>query len=153
MGDYDPMAPNAMRYPRIITRDEIDDMPRLQFNTGIHTNIFLSRERDDCRYFRHGYCYADPEHGGYEWDQTNFDETHFVLKGRMRILVRDAEGREVTLEAAEGEHVYLPGGYYYKIEPTGEEAIFFWTSGPSPRNGVVEAPEYSETLRQLRSEV
>lgn len=29
---YDPMTPNARRYPRVITLKEIDSMPRLQFN-------------------------------------------------------------------------------------------------------------------------
>jgi mannose-6-phosphate isomerase-like protein (cupin superfamily) len=150
MPDYDPTAPNARRYPRVISEDEIEAMPRLPFNDGIETNIFLSRERDDARYFRQGYCFAEPDHAGYQWDQTNFDETHYVLKGLIRLRVRDAAGREVVLEAGEGEHIYLPAGYAYELEPTGIETVFFWTSGPSPRSGVVEAPEYSQALKSLR---
>ena len=39
---YDPTTPNARRFPRVITPEEIDAMPRLSFNKGIDTAIFLS---------------------------------------------------------------------------------------------------------------
>jgi mannose-6-phosphate isomerase-like protein (cupin superfamily) len=149
--DYDPAAPNARRYPRVITPDEIDKLPRLEFNTGIDTSIFLSRERDDARYFRQGYCYMEPDHAGYAWDQRDFDETHFVLKGKITLTVRDAAGREITLEAGEGEHIYCPAGYSYILSANGVQSVFFWTSGPSPRAGLVEAKDYSNQLKALRS--
>jgi ethanolamine utilization protein EutQ (cupin superfamily) len=148
--DYDPMAANARRYPRVIGMDEISTMPRLEFNEGIDTAIFLSRERDDARYFRQGVCWMEPDHAGYSWDQTNFDETHYCLEGMIRLRVRDASGREVVLEAAQGEHIYLPGGYAYSLEATGVKSAFFWTSGPSPRPGLVEAKDYSNQLKSLR---
>jgi ethanolamine utilization protein EutQ (cupin superfamily) len=150
MADYDAMAPNARRYPRVITVDEIDALPRLEFNTGIDTAIFLSRERDDARYFRQGYCYMEPDHEPYHWDQTNFDETHYCLKGQIRLRVRDRDGREVVLEAGEGEHIYLPAGYAYTLQATGVKSVFFWSSGPSPRPGLVEAKDYSRQLTGLR---
>jgi ethanolamine utilization protein EutQ (cupin superfamily) len=150
MSDYDPMASNARRYPRVITEDEITALPRLEFNTGIDTAIFLSRERDDARYFRQGYCYMEPDHEPYHWDQTNFDETHYCLEGQIRLRVRDREDREVILEAAEGEHIYLPAGYAYTLEATGVQSRFFWSSGPSPRPGLVEAKDYSKQLTALR---
>jgi ethanolamine utilization protein EutQ (cupin superfamily) len=151
MAEYDPTAPNARRYPRVITEQEISSMPRLEFNTGIDTAIFLSRERDDARYFRQGYCWMEPDHGPYHWDQTNFDETHYCLEGRIRLRVRDAADREIVLEAGPGEHIYLPGGYAYTLEATGVRSAFFWTSGPSPRPGLVEAKDYSDQLKSLRS--
>jgi ethanolamine utilization protein EutQ (cupin superfamily) len=151
MPDYDPTAPNARRFPRVITAEDIGAMPRLEFNTGIDTAIFLSRERDDARYFRQGYCYQEPDHGPFHWEQSNFDETHYVLEGRISLRVRDAAGREVVLEAGEGEHIFLPAGYAYTLENTGVRSVFFWTSGPSPRAGITEAPEYSKQLKSLRS--
>lgn len=151
MTDYDPTAPNARRYPLVITPDEIDKLPRLQFNTGIETNIFVSRERDDARYFRHGYCYGEPDHLPYEWEQRDFDESHYVLKGRIHLNISDAAGRQVVYEAAEGEHLFLPAGYTYRLEATGAAYTFFWTSGPSPKVGVADAPEYSRELKALRS--
>jgi ethanolamine utilization protein EutQ (cupin superfamily) len=151
MDEYDPSAPNARRYPRVITVDEIETLPRLPFNTGIGTAIFLTRERDDARYFRQGYCYQEPDHLPYNWKQADFDETHYVLEGQIRLIVKDAAGREVTLEAARGEHIYLPGGYEYTLVPTGIRTVFFWSSGPSPRVGLApDAPEFSAALKSLR---
>jgi ethanolamine utilization protein EutQ (cupin superfamily) len=151
MAEYDPAAPNARRYPRVINRSEIDEMPRLHFNTGIETAIFLTRERDDARYFRQGYCYQEPDHLPYNWKQSDFDETHYVLKGKIHLRVKDASGREVVLEAGPGEHIYLPGGYEYTLEATGEETEFFWSSGPSPRVGLApDLPEFSAQLTALR---
>src|SRR3954454_19964511 len=141
MPDYDPAAPNARRYPRVIVPDEIDTMPRLTFNTGITSNIFLSRERDDARYFRHGYCYGEPDHLPYHWDQKDSDETHYVLEGKIHLVVEDVSGRTIVLEAARGEPLSLPAGYRYTLEATGVASRFFWTSGPSPTVGVADAPE------------
>lgn len=150
MSDYDPTALNARRYPRVITMDEIQQMPRLPFNTGIDTTIFLSREADDARYFRQGVCFQEPDHLPYNWHQVDFDETHYVLKGKIRLRIKDAAGREVVLEAAQGEHIYLPAGYDYTLEATGIETSFFWTSGPSNRNGLVEVREFSAELKSMR---
>ena len=150
--DHDPKAKNAMRYPKVIDEAEIDAMPRLEFNTGIDTAIFISRERDDARYFRHGYCYMEPDHGDYHWDQSNFDESHFCLEGRIKLRVEDAAGKQIVLEAKEGEHIFLPAGYKYTLEATGVKSKFFWTSGPSPRVGLADAKDYSEKLTALRGE-
>lgn len=152
MTDPDPDRPYARRYPRVITEEEILKLPRLEFNTGIDTALFLSQERDDARYFRQGIAFANADHAPVEWMQSNFDETQFCLTGMIRLRVKDAAGREVVLEAGPGEHIYLPAGYTYTIEPTGIESTFFWTSGPSNRPGIVEAPDYSKQLRSLRGE-
>ena len=83
MTDYNPNDEGARRYPRVINVDEIDALPRLPFAKGIGTCIFLSQERDDARHFRQGYCYAEPGHDDYFWDQSNFDETHYCLKEKF----------------------------------------------------------------------
>ncbi|MCE0766994.1 hypothetical protein LWC35_29410 [Pseudonocardia kujensis] len=95
--------------------DDVDKMPRLTFNTGITTNIFQSRERDDARYPRHGYCYGEPDHLPYHWDQEDLDETHYVLSGKIHSMVEDAAGRTIVLEPARGEHIHLPAGYKHTL--------------------------------------
>lgn len=151
MSEYDPYATSDRRYPRVITMKEILSLPRLPFEKGIGTAIFLSQERDDARHFRQGICWQTADHVPYKWHQTNFDETHYCLQGKIRLCVKDAEGRKIVLEAAPGEHIYLPGGYEYTLEPTGIETSFFWTSGPSPRFGLAELPDYSNALTALRT--
>ena len=146
-----PRADSATRrFPRVITEEEIAELPRLEFNTGIDTAIFLSQERDDARYFRQGICYAKPDHEPVHWTQANFDETQFCLTGMIRLRVEDRSGKVIVLEARPGEHIYLPAGFTYTLEATGVESSFFWVSGPSNRPGIVEAPDYSEQLRSLR---
>lgn len=125
-------------------------MPRLYFAKGISTSIFVSQEREDARWFRHGIAYAEADHDPVNWYQASFDETQMCLTGIIRLRVEDANGREVVLEAKPGEHVYLPGGYTYTLEANGAEYSFLWTSGPSARPGIVEAPSYSKQLRELR---
>jgi hypothetical protein len=151
MSDYDPYETSERRYPRVITMQEIRSLPRLQFQPGIDTAIFLSQERDDARYFRQGICWQTPDHVPYNWNQPNFDETHYCLKGKIRLRVKDSTGREVVFEAGPGEHIYLPAGYDYTLVPTGVETMFFWSSGPSPRYGLAEIPQYSESLLALRN--
>ncbi len=150
MSQYDPDAPMAQRYPRVTTPEQMDAAPRLKFNDGIYTNIFISAEGEDARYFRHGICYAEAGHKTYRWEQWGFDESHFVLEGKVRLRVEDADGRVIYLEATAGEHIFLPAGYIYELEDTGGMK-FYWTSGPSNRNGLVEVPDYSATLRAQRS--
>ena len=76
MTKYDPLAAGARRFPR-----------------------------DDARHFRQGYCYQEPDHTPYHWDQANFDEAHYCRKGKIRLKVEDAAGRVVYLEAGPGEHI------------------------------------------------
>jgi ethanolamine utilization protein EutQ (cupin superfamily) len=150
MTNYSQYDDGARRYPRVATVEEIDALPRLPFAKGIGTCIFVSQEGDDARHFRHGYCYGEAGHDDYHWDQANFDESHYCLEGKIRLKVEDANGRVIYLEAGPGEHIYLPGGYKYTVESTGVKTTFFWTSGPSPRYGLVEVPEFSDQLKALR---
>jgi ethanolamine utilization protein EutQ (cupin superfamily) len=141
----------SRRYPRVISQKEIDGLPRLEFNTGIDTAIFISQEREDARYFREGICYAKADYQPIRWTQTNFDETQFCLSGKIRVRVEDSSGKQIVLEAGPEEHIYLPAGFTYTLEATGVDSKFLWVSGPSNRPGIVEAPDYSERLRSLRT--
>lgn len=138
MSDLDPQAQNARRYPRAIAEDEIESLPQMNWNNGIGTKIFLTQERDDARYFRHGMMYVEPQHGEVHWFQANFDETQYCISGMMRVRAQDRGGREVILEIGPGEVLYLPAGFTYTMEPTGQESRLLFTSGPSPRPGIVE---------------
>ncbi|MFR9807292.1 hypothetical protein ACL02T_34090 [Pseudonocardia sp. RS010] len=95
----------------MIVPDEIDKMSPLTFDTGITADIFQSRERDDARYLRHGYCYGEPDHLPYHWDQKDPDETRYVPSGKIHPMVEDAAGRTIGLETTQGEHIHLPSGH------------------------------------------
>jgi ethanolamine utilization protein EutQ (cupin superfamily) len=150
MSAKEQLEANPQRYPKVMSADEIETMPRLEFNTGIDTGIFISQEREDARYFRQGVCYAKADHEPVHWTQSNFDEAQYCISGKIRLRVEDAGGKVVVLEARPGDNIYLPAGYTYTLEATGVEYTFLWTSGPSNRPGIVEAPGYSKQLRALR---
>ncbi|MGU3438137.1 hypothetical protein ACNHUS_34655 [Actinomycetes bacterium M1A6_2h] len=142
---YDPFAPNARRYPRVIDEPEIDALPLLEYSRGIETAIFITRERDDARYFRQGYCTIEVDAQPYEWFAPHFDESQFCLQGVIRVEATDADDRTVILEAGPGEHLLLPAGYRYRWVPTAKRTTMLWTSGPSGRIGL-SAREYGDEL-------
>jgi mannose-6-phosphate isomerase-like protein (cupin superfamily) len=146
------------RYPRIITRDEIEDMPRLPFSKGCESAVFISRERDDARFFYQGLCFHEPDMEDYKWMQESWDETYYCMKGVLRVSVADDTGREKVFDIKEGEHFYLPAGYTYTLKASGVPSINFWTLGPAFKVGlkplkeinIPEAPEYARTLVKMR---
>lgn len=127
-------------------------MPRMEFTAGFETAVFISRERDDARYFRQGMNYAAPDFEPVRWEQLNYDETMCCLTGKVRLRIADRAGREAVLEIVPREHLYLPAGYIYTLEPSGSETTILWTSGPSTKVGIVENPGYSKALKQMRHE-
>ena len=150
MSASDELNSKGQRYPKVMSPNEIEAMPKLQFNKGIETSIFISQEREDARYFRQGICYVEPDHEPVNWYQANFDESQCCLTGMIRLRVEDSKGRQIILEAGPGEHIYLPAGYTYTLEATGIKSTFLWTSGPSHGPGIVEAPGYKKELQALR---
>lgn len=156
----DVRARSDRRYPRIITFQEIEAMPRLPFSNGCESGVFISRERDDARYFYQGLCFHDPDMDEFKWMQSNWDETYYCIKGILRVKVEDDTGRGKVLDIKETEHMYLPAGYTYTLMPSGVESINFWTLGPAFKTGlkplreidIPEAPEYVKTLREMRED-
>ncbi|SNQ49759.1 conserved hypothetical protein [Frankia canadensis] len=142
---YDPFAPGSRRYPRVIDQAEIDSLPVLKYSSGIESAIFISRERDDARYFRQGVCTIEPDAEPYEWFASTFDESQYCTEGVIRVEASDADGRLVILEAGPGEHLFLPAGYQYRWVPTGRRTTMLWTSGPSAPVGL-SAREYGAQL-------
>lgn len=146
------------RYPRVIKFDEIEAMPRLPFSEGCSSAIFLSRERDDARYFYQGMCFHGADMEDFGWHQSSWDEAYYCVKGVLRVAVSDDTGREKVFDIHEGEHFYLPAGYTYTLRASGVDSINFWTLGPAFKVGLKplkeinlpEAPAYAKTLIEMR---
>lgn len=156
----EPAGQTSRRYPRVIDDGEVAALPSWHLADGVETTIFLSRERDDARYFRQGVYRLTSDHPYFEWPQTNYDEAQFCVSGLLRVRCTDSDGRSVILEAAPGEHVYLPAGFRYGFEATGVDTQVLWTSGPSPRPGIqlargevfAGAKEYGIALKEARGD-
>jgi mannose-6-phosphate isomerase-like protein (cupin superfamily) len=149
------------RWPRVMTMDDITALPRFNFRKGLYSHVFISREKDEARYFMQGIQMHAADHEPFEWEQDAWDEGYRTISGVMRCRCRDGSGREIVLEASEGEHMYLPAGYWYTLEPTGIETVAFWTVAPCLKQGIKplvevdlpEAPEYAKKLKGLRGTV
>jgi hypothetical protein len=98
------------RYPRVISRSEIEAMPRMAFSKNCESAVFLSRERDDARFFYQGMCFHAADMEDFEYFQSAWDEAYYCVKGILRVVVRDAQGREKVFDIPEGDHFYLPAG-------------------------------------------
>lgn len=118
------------RVPRHIRHEEIAAMPRLRFSRGCESGIFISRERDEARFYSQGLCFHDADMDDLTWEGVSWDEAFYCMKGKLRVVVTDAEGNEAEFIVNEGEHFWGPAGYKYSLKATGVESINFWTTAP-----------------------
>jgi oxalate decarboxylase/phosphoglucose isomerase-like protein (cupin superfamily) len=106
-----------------------------------------------------GVMYGEPDHAPFEWEQGAWDEVLYVLKGNVRVAVKDHADKEAVLEGKEGDTFYLTAGFFYAMQATGVETEVMWISAPAPKVGVAlwgeteitEGPEYAKKLRALRN--
>jgi len=118
------------RIPRLFRHEDIAAMPRLRFVKGMESGIFISRERDESRFYSQGLCFHDADMDPLTWDEVSWDEAMYCMKGQLLIGVTDAEGNEAEYVVNEGEHFWAPAGYKYTLKATGVESINFWTMAP-----------------------
>ena len=141
------------RYPKVIERAEIEKLPRLPFSKGCESGIFISREREDSRYYTQGYCFHDADMEDFVWDETAWDEVFFCLKGKLILHVVDIDGKEDKFDVDEGNHFWAPAGFKYTFKASGVESINFWTMAPVQQSGwkyTGDDPSYSDALNAMR---
>ncbi len=143
------------RVPKTIPFKEIEAMPRLQFTGGMRSGVFISKEREDSRYFSQGLCFHDADMEDLVWDEIGWDESFLCLKGKLLVFAKDVDGNVSEFEIEEGDHFWAPAGYEYTMRATGVDSINFWTMGPVQRTGwrytdEEYAPPYSAELVQMR---
>ena len=114
----------------IIRHEEIAAMPRLRFVKGCESGIFISRDRDESRFYSQGLCFHDADMDDLTWEGVSWDEAFYCMKGKLRVVVTDAEGNQVEYLMNEGDHFWGPAGYKYTLKATGVESINFWTTAP-----------------------
>jgi hypothetical protein len=156
----DVAAKRDRRYARVMGFAEIEAMPRLEFSKGCESAVFVSRERDDARYFYLGMCFHGADMEDFVWEQVSWDEAFYCIKGRLCLHIRDGQDNESELFIEEGEHVYVPAGYWYTLKATGIDSLNYWIMSPSAKvglapmhqTGIPEAPQYAKTLRAMRDE-
>ena len=139
------------RVPRHITHKEIAAMPRLRFTRGCESGIFISRERDESRFYSQGLCFHDADMDDLTWEGVSWDEAFYCMKGQLKIIVTDPEGNEAEFIVDQGDHFWGPAGYKYTMKATGVESINFWTTAPVlftgwSDTGDAQGPTYHQML-------
>jgi len=94
---------------------------------------------------------AKGEHVWHVHDQT--DEFFLVLEGRLKIAMRDGNGRETTLALGQNDVFVVPRGTVHKPSSTGCAVLLFEPSGTSGtgdrHEGEIPSHVDSTTGRQL----
>lgn len=142
------------RFPKVIRFEDIEKLPRLSFAKGCASGIFLSREREDSRYYTQGYCFHDADMDDFTWDETAWDEVFHCLKGKLLVHAVDADGDETDFTVEQGNHFWAPAGYKYTLKASGVESIAFWTMAPVQKTGwkyTGDDPSYSDGLVAMRT--
>lgn len=147
----DSVQRHEYRVPRHIRHEEIAAMPRLRFVKGCESGIFISRERDESRFYSQGLCFHDADMDDLTWEGVSWDEAFYCMKGQLKIVVTDAEGNQAEYIVDEGDHFWGPAGYKYTMKATGVESINFWTTAPVlftgwSDTGDAQGPAYHQML-------
>lgn len=147
------MPKRETRYPRHIRHKEIEAMPRLQFSKGCESGVFISRERDEARFYSQGLCFHAADMDDLVWQETSWDEAFYCMKGQLLVQVVDAEGNKAKFTVDEGDHFWAPAGYKYTLKASGVESINFWTMAPVMQSGwryTGDDESYSDALISMR---
>ena len=139
------------RFPRHLTHGEIAAMPRLRFVKGMESGIFVSREREESRFYSQGLCFHDANMEDLVWDEVSWDEAFYCMKGQLVIIVKDTERNSAKFTIEEGDHFWAPAGYEYTLRASGVDSINFWTMAPVLHSGWRDTgdpagPAYSDML-------
>lgn len=143
------------RLPRLIRHTEIAAMPRLRFTKGCESGIFISRERDESRFYSQGLCFHAADMDDLTWDEVSWDEAFYCMKGQLRVVVTDHAGHQAEYVVDEGDHFWAPAGFKYTLKASGVDSINFWTTAPVlftgwRDTGDAQGPAYSAMLIRAR---
>ncbi|MED5804008.1 hypothetical protein VX037_23580 [Gordonia sp. Z-3] len=142
-----------IRFPRLFAFDEVASMPRIPFSRGMECGAFISREREGARYYSQGIGFHAAGADDVTWQATSWDESFTCLSGSLRVIVTDAEGKEVEFLVEAGKYFWAPAGYKYSVRSTGVEAVSYLTTAPQMPSGwrhTGDDESYSDALIALR---
>lgn len=151
--------PTPTPKPTVITHEETHRRPVWEFSTGMNTYMRICTEIEGSRNAIQGWCEHEPDFEPMIWDQANWDELFFCVKGSLKVIAKDKDGKTKELIAKEAESMFLPAGFNYTLLPTGEPAVNLWTATPPPPRGIrplkdlgFDVVEVSQKLKEMAEE-
>lgn len=128
--------PTPKPKPKVITHEETHRRPVWEMSKGMNTYMRITTEIEGAQNAIQGWCEHEPDAEPMVWDQANWDELFFCVKGRLKVIAEDKDGKKKELIAKEGESMFLPAGFTYTLMPTGEPSVNLWTATPPPPKGI-----------------
>ena len=122
--------------PSVITHEDTHKRPVWEFSSGMNTYMRICTEIEGARNAIQGWCEHDPDFEPMIWDQANWDELFFCVKGSIKVTAKDKNSKTMELLAKEHESMFLPAGFNYTLLPTGESSVNLWTATPPPPRGI-----------------
>lgn len=83
---------------------------------GFLVRRLITRARSGSDRLMLGVCTIEVGSGGYEWVFEDREEVYYIIRGRVKLCFDGS-----CVEAGEGDAVYLPAGWRYRLENVGDE--------------------------------
>jgi homogentisate 1,2-dioxygenase len=124
-----------------------ENTPNIDLVRGMHARWVISSEANDSDEVGVAIIHQDSDMADLSWD-GKIDEVFFCAKGKLKVLFQDKDNTiKGEMMADEGEALFLPRGFHFKLQNTGVDSISVLIH---KARLLTNHPEYSEQLKQIR---
>lgn len=99
--------------PKIVNINEAEG---IQLTPYDRVRRLITKGREGSEKLMLGVSFMDPTNKPYSWSYSENDEVYFVVRGRLKLQWNDKEAI-----AEEGDAVFLPAGWKYRVRNPGVE--------------------------------
>jgi mannose-6-phosphate isomerase-like protein (cupin superfamily) len=104
---------------KVVNINEVEPvMPYFCVAKGFSVRRLITKRRAESDRLMLGICEIDPNCKGYEWSFKENDEVYYIIKGRIRLQFNGK-----YIDAGEGDAVFLPAGWKYRLDNIGPERV------------------------------
>jgi 4-oxalocrotonate tautomerase len=137
-------APARLARP---TKIPAQGVPPLELARGMQTTFNVCQETVGSDALRMGVCHHAPDMNALKWT-GKAEEAFYVARGSIKVRWEGEGGESGEALVREGEQIFLPRGFQYALEATGEPAVnVFAIAGGSTGVGAAHGAEAGERLR------
>jgi len=107
------MKKEVEKKPKIVNINEVEG---IQLTPYDRVRRLITKSREGSEKLMLGVSFIDPSNEPYSWSYVENDEVYFVVRGKLKIQWNDKEAT-----AGEGDAVFLPAGWKYRVTNPGVE--------------------------------
>lgn len=121
--DKEPKVVRSEDVPAVTP--SVGDSGRETTVKGIKVKRLVTKKRVGSENLTLGITYLDAGSKGYKWTFGKNDEVYYILKGKITLHYGDR-----TIDAQEGDAVFLPSGVSYQLDNGTEKAMLVYVLTP-----------------------